>query len=301
MIDHLRTMAIFQTVVEAGSFRAAAKRLDLSPSVVSHHITQLEAHLGTALLYRSTRKISLTDDGAELFSASQKMAAAAQAGLDAVHRSSDQPTGRLRVAVSGAVFENPPYIDHLIAFTKRYPKVDVAISFSDQKVDLIGSTYDAAIRIGWLEDSQYMARKLCTIERVLVAAPAYLAGKAMPKVLDDLADWDWIKLTQVPVTKQLINTAGEVPVLTTTVAVEVDSVAALCQMALNGLGIAAVPRFLVKSDLQDGRLIALSPAWNLLAPAAYVVWPNNASRDSLTIRFVQFLVERMAPKKAGRA
>ncbi len=292
-------MAIFQTVVEAGSFRAAAKLLNLSPSVVSHHVSQLETHIGTALLYRSTRKISLTDDGAELFAASRKMAAAAQAGLDAIHRRSDQPTGRLRVAVAGAVFENPPYVDHLIAFTKRYPKVDLTISFSDQKIELIGSEYDAAVRIGWLEDSQYLARKLCTIERVLVAAPGYLAGKAMPKAISDLAEWDWIKLTQLPVTKQLVNSNQEVPDFSPSIAVEVDSVSALCQMAMNGIGIAAVPRCLVTSALQTGRLIALSPNWELMAPGAYAVWPNNVSRESLTNRFVQFLADQMSDKNAS--
>lgn len=294
MIDQLRTMAIFRMVVEAGTFRAAAKALNLSPSVVSHHVSQLEDHLGTALLYRSTRKISLTDDGAELFEASRKMIEAAEAGLDAIQKRSDQPAGRLRLAVTGAVFENPPYIDHLIAFAKQYPKVDLSISFSDQKIELIGSSFDAAIRIGWLEDTQYKARKLCEIERAMVTAPAYLAGKAMPKSLHELATWDWIELAQIPIAKQLINKKGEIPSINPGTSMEVDSVAALCQMAINGMGVACVPRFLVKSELHDGLLIALSPNWDLMAPGAYVVWPNNASDDSLTLRFVHFLAERMS-------
>ncbi len=293
MIDQLRPMAIFCSVVDAGSFRAAAQRLNLSPSVVSHHISQLEQHLGTALLYRSTRKISLTDDGAELFSASQNMIEAANAGLQAIHKRSDQPSGRLRVAVAGAVFENPPYIDHLITFAKQFPKVDLAVSFSDQKIELIGSTFDAAIRIGWLQDSQYKARKLCEIERVLVAAPGYLAGKAMPKELSDLEAWDWIKLSQFSIARQLISKTGEMPKVQPDVAIEVDSIAALCEMAKSGIGIAAVPRFLVRNELQDGSLIALSPKWELMAPSAYVVWPNNVSQDSLTLRFVHFLAERL--------
>lgn len=296
MIDQLRTMAIFRQVVCDGSFRAAAKALDLSPSVVSHHVSQLEKQVGTALLYRSTRKISLTDDGAELFAASQKMVEAAEHGLEAIHRRSDQPAGRLKITVGGTVFENPPYIDHLIAFAKRFPKVDLAISFSDQKIELIGSAFDAAIRVGWLENSQYKARKLCEIDRVLIAAPAYVAGKALPMTIDDLAEWDWIRLTQVPVNRQLINQAGEMPSIQPNIAIEVDSVAALCQMAKAGIGIASVPRFLVKSELNDGRLIALSPDWDLLSPGAYVVWPNNVSSESLTLRFVRFLAERMAAR-----
>ncbi|MCP5082619.1 MAG: LysR family transcriptional regulator [Alphaproteobacteria bacterium] len=294
MIDHLRTMAIFRTVVEAGSFRSAAKMLGLSPSVVSHHVSQLEQHLQTALLYRSTRKISLTEDGAELFAASQKMIEAANAGLEAIQRRSDQPSGRLRVAAAGAVFESPPYIDHLIAFSKRYTQVDLTISFSDQKIELIGSTFDVALRIGFLEDSQYKARKLCELERVIIASPDYLAGRAMPKTLEDLASWDWIKLSQFPVARQMASRSGEVPAFDPKVSIEVDSVAALHQMVARGLGLAAVPRFLVKDQLQTGELIALTPNWDLMAPGVFAVWPNNVSADSLTLRFVHFLADRLS-------
>jgi DNA-binding transcriptional LysR family regulator len=105
MENQLKAMAVFRKVVETGTFRAAAKALNLSPSVISHHVTQLETSLGTALLYRSTRKISLTNDGHRLFDASTKMIEAAQAGLDAIRSRAELPTGRLKVAVTGAVFE----------------------------------------------------------------------------------------------------------------------------------------------------------------------------------------------------
>lgn len=298
MIDHLRAMAIFAKVAEMGSFRAAAKALKLSPSVISHHISQLEERLDTALLYRSTRKISLTDAGTQLFEASENMLDAAQTGLNAIQKQTDQPTGRLSLAVTGAVFENPPFVDHLAGFAKRYPKIAFSISFSDQKKDLIGSSFDAAIRVGWLEDSQYKSRKLCEIERVLVTAPAYLADKPMPKLIHDLEAWDWVKLAQVPINRQLTNTAGDTPQFAPHIAIEVDSVAALVQMALNAMGVASVPRSTVNDYLLDGRLIALSPDWDLMAPGAYLVWPNNAANESLTRRFVDFMVDAMST--AGR-
>ena len=147
--------------------------------------------------------MSLTDDGTELFAASRKMIEAAEAGLEAITKRSDQLAGRLKIAVAGAVFENQPYIDHLVAFAKQYPKIDLEFSFSDQKIELIGSTFDAAIRIGWLENSQYKARKICEIERVLVVAPGYLAGRASPGKLSDLESWDWIKLSQIPLTRAI--------------------------------------------------------------------------------------------------
>ena len=98
MIDKLRTMAIFQAVAELGSFRQAAKKLALSPSVISHHVSQLEAQIGMPLLYRSTRRMSLTDAGVDLLAASQKMTAAAQEGLASIQRRTTQPVGKLTIA-----------------------------------------------------------------------------------------------------------------------------------------------------------------------------------------------------------
>jgi len=293
MEDQLKAMAVFRKVVEAGTFRAAAESLGLSPSVISHHVTQLETSLGTALLYRSTRKISLTSDGHRLFDASTKMVEAAQAGLDAIRGNAEQPAGRLKIAVTGAVFESPPYIDHIVAFAKAHPKVDLSVSFSDQKVELIGSAFDAAVRIGWLEDSRYKTRKLCDIRRALVGSPDYLADKKLPRRVEELEALEWIKLAQLPVAKQLINTSGEVPSLRPKVAIEVDSVAALRRMALSGLGVAAIPRFLVAPDIMDGRLVELKPRWDLMSPGAYAVWPSNVSEGSLTMRFVNFLAKQM--------
>ena len=206
-------MAVFWKVAETGSFRGAAKALDLSPSVVSHHVSSLETHLGTALLYRSTRKLSLTVDGTELFAASGNMVAAAQAGLDAISKRADQPSGRLRVAAAGAVFESSPNFEHLIAFAKEFPKVDLSISFSDQKIELIGSVFDVALRVGWMEDSQYKSRKLAELSHVIVASSDYLATKAVPKQIHDLSDWAWIKLAMLPISKQLTNRAGEAPAI----------------------------------------------------------------------------------------
>ena len=296
MLDHFRAMAVFRAVVEIGSFRGAAKALGLSPSVISHHITQLETNLGAALLYRSTRKLSLTGDGHRLFEASTKMVEAAQAGLDAIRGRAEQPSGRLKVAVTGAVFENPPYVDHIVAFAKAHPKVDLSVSFSDQKIELIGSVFDAAVRIGWLDDSRYKTRKLCEVGRALVASRDYLQDRKLPNKVEDLERFDWIKLAQFPVNKQLVNKTGDVPAIRPRIAIEVDSVAALRRMALAGMGVAAIPRFLVAPDIIDGRLTELKPRWDLMSVGAYAVWPNNVSGTSLTIRFVNFLAKQLSAK-----
>lgn len=297
MIDHLRAIAIFHEVVKSGSFRAAAKALKLSPSVVSHHVSQLEQRLGTALLYRSTRKISLTENGAVLFEAAQKIMAAATSGIGSIQHQTDLPSGRLRVAVSGNLFERPPFSDHLTDFAKHYPAIKLSLSFSDQRVDLIGSDFDVALRTGWLENSQYKARKLADLEHALVASKGYLFGKPLPKTIDDLSEMDWIGFRQFPINKQLTNTKGEMPRINPEVSIEVDGVVAMCQMAKSGLGLAAVPKVVIQDDLDRGDLIALNPNWPLKPISLYAVWPNNVSEESLTLLFVRFLADRMASGK----
>lgn len=179
MLDQLRAMAIFTKVVDLGSFRAAGAALSLSPSVVSHHVSELEAHLDCALLYRSTRRMSLTDKGAQLYSASTEMVRAADTGLSLLAAESEQPTGRLSVAVPATVFQADVALDCIAGFVKQYPKVALNLIYSDRNVDLVGSEFDVAVRIGLhLDDSRYKARQLGELERSLVVAPAALQGKA---------------------------------------------------------------------------------------------------------------------------
>lgn len=295
MLEQLRAIAVFQKVAETGSFRGAAKALGLSPSVVSHHVSSLEAYLGAALLYRTTRKSSLTEAGERLLEAASAMTAAAETGLAQARADADRPTGRLRVAAAGAVFESPPNFAHLAAFAKEHPLVDLSVSFSDQKIDLLGSAFDVALRVGKVDDSQYKQRKLATLSRVFVAAPDYVALRPLPQTIDDLESWDWIKLAQFPIGRQLAGIEGPaVGDFAPPIALEVDTVAALAAGARAGLGVAAVPRTVVSADLRAGRLIALSPDWELAPVNLYAVWPDNVAEDGLPRRFVRFMAKRMA-------
>lgn len=295
MIDHLRAMAIFSKVVEVGSFRAAGKALGLSPSVVSHHVSELEAHLDCALLYRSTRRMSLTDEGAQLHAASSEMIRAAETGLSALSARADQPSGRLKVTVPATVFETDRCLDGITAFLRQHPKVNLSLGFSDQKIELIGSQIDVAVRVGVrLEDSRYKARKLCELERTLVVAPTYLRGRKPPKSITELAALDWIKLSQFSPAKQMVSRSGDTPDFDPHVAIEVDSVGALRGYALKGLGVAAIPNMLVASNLDAGELISLDVGWHLMAPGMHAIWPGNAPTGGLAKRFVNHLTDWFA-------
>lgn len=152
MIDELRQIFIFAKTVDHGSFRAAAKALRLSPSVVSHHVGQLEQSLGTALLYRSTRKLSLTPDGERLLSAAHTMIEAVEAGVQDIANQTRHVSGILRLTVP-AVLGQSDLTDQFARFAVAYPQVRIDIDYSDSRRDIIGDGYDVAIRIGDLEDS----------------------------------------------------------------------------------------------------------------------------------------------------
>ncbi|AZZ92041.1 LysR family transcriptional regulator [Hahella sp. KA22] len=291
MIDDLRALAVFAKTVEAGSFRAAASALSLSPSVVSHHISGLETRLGVALLYRSTRRLSLTSEGERLFDHAKTMLAAAEAGLNAIAEQAAEPTGRLSITAP-AVLARGPFTEDVAAFALAYPRVSLCINYSDIRQDLIRDGIDLAIRIGAMPDSALKSKKLFDLTRRLVASPHYLQSRATPSKPEDLLDWEWIGLKMRPNHKLLYNAAGECHRIDYSPRITVDSIDAVCQLAAAGLGLATPPAFLVEEDLRVGRLCDPLPGWNVDALGVYALWPPNAARESLTYRFIQFLQER---------
>ena len=300
MIDQIRQIAVFAKTVEAGSFRGAAKLLNLSPSVVSHHVAQLEQVFGTALLYRSTRRLSLTPDGERLMQSAKVMIAAVEDGLNALSARVAQPSGNLRVTLP-AVFANSSIVDHIGAFTKEYPEIALSLSFSDLVQDVIGDGFDVAIRVGWLTNSRLVAKRLFDLERVVVATPAYLATRPAPRTPSDLADWDWFRLSQVDYDHVFQGKTGKHVKVRLNPRHGVDDAFALYRLLKAGLGLAAAPRFLAEDDIAAGEIKVVLPDWRLEPPGVYAVWPPNAPREGLTARFVKFLDEQCRKREITSA
>jgi len=293
MLDQLRQIAIFAKTVDHGSFRAAARALDISPSVVSHHIAQLEAQLGTALLYRSTRRLSLTGDGERLLAEARIMIDAAEAGLQAVADHAAQPSGTLTVTAP-AVLAHSNFVDQVAAFTKTYPRVRLDLDFSDLRRELIADGIDVAIRMGTLRDSALLARKLQDVERKLVAARTYMKGRPAPAAPDDVAAWDWVELAQAP-RRPEFRKPGAPPVrIDPEIRINVNDAHALYRLARAGAGLAILPDFLVEADLASGDMIHVLADWSVAPVGVYAVWPPNAPKGGLTARFVESLAGRTA-------
>ncbi len=288
MIDRLRQLAIFAKAAETGSFRGAAKVLDLSASVVSHHISKLESELGVALLYRTTRKLSLTRDGETLLRSAQEMVAAAERGLDDISAGSLEPAGRLKLTAP-AVMAHSALIDRIAAFSEAHPRVDLEVGFSDVRRDIIAEGIDLAVRMGWLKDSSLKAKKVATEERVLLAAPSYLEGRERPEAPGDLEGWQFLYLGGVGRQFAFKNKSGERTMHSATSRIVVDDAMALYRLVRAGAGLGALPVYLAADDLAAGKVVHVLPDWQLSPLGIYAVWPSNTLRDSLTSRFVNYL------------
>lgn len=293
MIDELRALGIFAKTVEYGSFRAAAKALKLSPSVVSYHISELEHRLGATLLYRSTRQLSLTKEGENLYAAAKTMIEAAEKGLMNITHRSKEPSGSIKITMP-AVLTRSLLIKEIARFADAFPKVSIEAIFSDIPQNLIREGIDLAIRIGELKDSSLKAKKLFDMKRTLVVAPSYLANRKPPETPQELMDWDWIGLRMRPNHKVLIDKKGKIFQIHFQPKITVDSVDAVCQFAIAGLGLATPPSFLVEQNISMGELVGLLPDWNIDSLPIYAVWPSNASKESLTFRLMEFLESRIS-------
>lgn len=291
MLDHLRQVAIFAKTVDHGSFRAAAQALRLSPSVVSHHITQLENHLGVALLYRSTRRLSLTRDGERLIGSARAMLEAAETGLQAVSDQSAQPSGELQITIPAALAQSH-VVDRIAQFTATYPAVRLTLDFSDLRRAVIADGIDVALRMGWLEDSSLKARKLFDVQRYLIAAQSYVDQRPKPESPNDLQDWDWLTLAQVGLTTEF-RTSGQ-PVITQkpNPRLSVNDAHALYHLARSGAGLALVPEYLTREDIAAGLVRRVLPDWNVASVGVYAVWPPNAPKEGLSALFINFLAKK---------
>ena len=192
MIDELRGIAIFVETIKSGPFKGAAEKLGLSPSVVSYHISQLEARLGNALIYRSTRKLSLTSEGATLLRYGEKILAEAILGKNLASSSCAVPSGVLKVSVPSALTRGP-IADKIMAFSQSHPKISLWIDYTDERLDIIAEAYDLAIRVGDLPHSMLKMKQLGVLDRIAVCSPHYYKKQPEPTHLEDLAGWNWIK------------------------------------------------------------------------------------------------------------
>lgn len=299
-MDRLQEMASFVAVVEAGSFVRAAEGLGLSKAAVSRHVADLEQRLGTRLLHRTTRRLSLTDEGHRFHArAREVLAALDEAEAEAMARSSEA-TGTLRInaPLSFGVLHLAPLWG---AFLGSNPQVALEVTLSDRTVDLVEEGFDLAVRIARQPAPQLVARRLATTRVVLCAAPDYLQRRGTPRQPAELADHDVVGYSYWSGGDEwsFHGPGGEATVRTRP-RLSSNNGDTCRQLALQGQGIVLQPDFIVGDDLAAGRLVELMPGYRA---AEFGIWAVYASRKHLPAkvrRMVDFLVEAFAQPRWTR-
>jgi len=290
MIDDYRSLAVFVAIADTGSLSAAGRRLRLSTSVISHHLSRLEERQGVTLFFRSTRSMSLTPEGQIALDPARRMVTAGEEALDAIHAGNDEPVGTLRIAMP-AFGEQGRLHEALWNFAKLHPMVAISLHCSDTPTDLVKDGFDLAIRLGTLRNSSLKSRRIADFNRRLVASPDYLAGRAAIKSPDDLAGNDFIAVTQIPSLMTLEREGVSIQFEPTAVRVEVNTVTAAKAAVLAGLGIWHIPLGEIEHDLAQGRLVAVLPDWNLPELGIYAVWPDIGPQKVLTRRLIDHFLK----------
>ncbi|MEL6666839.1 MAG: LysR family transcriptional regulator [Pseudomonadota bacterium] len=288
MIEHLKSLAIFATVVDAGSFRGAATRLGVSPSVVSEHISQLERELGIALLYRSTRALSLTEQGEALYPKAQSMLGYARDGLETFSKTGREKTTRSRIALP-ATMNGHPLVQRTAAFVGEHPGVLVQLFSSDRQADLQREGYDLAIRMGYFKDSDLKTRRIGNEPRILVASPRYLETRSEIRDPADLVEHDFVSFSLVPDSVELSRPNRKKIEIWGRTVVSADSAETVRALALTGLGLAALPYEALRADIDAGRLQRVLPDWDEKVLPISLTWPKNATLNALTRELVDYL------------
>ncbi len=253
-------------------------------------MSELETYLGVTLLYRTTRRIALTNEGRMFYVRVTEMLRSAETGLNELNALSLEPVGALRVSMP-AFMSSSALATAMAEFTRRHPQVALSLTFTDARTDLLEDGFDVNIRVGWLDDSSMMSRKLGESDRALVAGTGYAATRPRPTHPSDMEDWDWLRYRHRSEYTTLYGPDGGSEKVLGQARLEVDSVDALYHFTLQNLGATVLPEHLAARGEAEGKLTRLLPGWRLLPLGYFAVWPDTSRRESLTLLFVRFISE----------
>jgi DNA-binding transcriptional LysR family regulator len=290
----LADMMLFLAVVEQKSFTAAAKQFGITKSVVSKRITRLEKALGVQLLFRSTRKLSLSDVGETLFQRCQKIKEDLHEVEQVIKATHAEPQGRLRVATP-ASFARLHLVSAVADFMRQYSQVEVEILHGGAYEDLVEHGTDCAIRIGHLPDSSLLAKRLTVRKMRVCAAPAYLEKHGVPKTPDDLVQHNCLTHKNSPTGNEWHFLCGRKQQrVQVTGNFSAGSSQVLEKAAVDGIGIVMLPGYMMTKDIQSGNLQRLLEDYCQDEIGIYAVF-NQSKHIAPKLRaFIDFLYQRFA-------
>ena len=293
---HLGELMTFMAIVEKGSFVAGGRATGVTRSAASKSLGRLEDRLGVRLMHRTTRALSLTDEGRVFYERAIAVVAALNDAHESVAASAGTPRGVLRLTVPDT-FGRRVILPMLKRFLAEWPEVQAEVSFSDRPSDIVEEGFDLALRIDYAApDTQLVSRVIARYERVLVAAPSYLSARGIPEHIDDLADHDalfFVSLRQRQGWR--LDLGNGVPVkVQVSGRLRVDSGEALREAAVNGWGIALMPVFLVADELETGGLQRVLPQVVGKSVEVAAIYPSKRLLEPRVRRFIDFIAESLS-------
>lgn len=292
-LDEIET---FVAIVEAGSLSGAARSGGIALSAVSRRLKDLEQRVGTTLLLRSTRSLSLTDQGREYFLRCRQVLSDLEEAETQLRDTAGQLTGNIRVAAP-VTFSTLHLAPLFSRFMERHPQVSLDIDLSDRQVDLIEEGFDLAVRIGRLKDSTLVARRLTPIRHVPTAAPALLDRLGVPERPEDMADFPVLRYSSTRVAGRwdFMRPDGTGGSVVLSGRMRCNNGDLLVNAAVHGLGLCLEPTFMTGPLVQDGRLIPLFADHIWSDNAAYVVYAGGRQLPRRVRTLIDFLAEALSP------
>jgi len=300
-MDSLGSLNAFVRTAEARSFTAAGRQLGVSSSAVGKAVARMEQRLGVRLLHRNTRSITLTAEGALFLERCRRIFAEIEAAEFELSQTHEAPRGTLRVALPLVGMLMMPT---LVEFMRAYPEVTLDLDFSDRVVDVIEEGFDAVVRFADVGDSRLMSRALGTYRRRLVAAPAYLKAKGVPRTPEDLKAHACLR-HMFPTSRKFerwplrLEHAGIESALPKTAVA--STLEPLIYMAEQGVGIAYLPDFAIARQLREGLLVTVLDDCTDRSGPLRVLWPSSRQLAPKLRAFVDFLAANLVPSVEGEA
>lgn len=294
-MERLDCDRMFIAVMETGSFTAAAQRLSTSHGQASKLIARLERELAASLFRRSTRALKPTEVALAYYDRICPLIEEYDALNDDVLNSTKTPAGLLKISAP-VTFGSTQLTPHLMAFARRYPDIELDVNFADRLVNVVTEGFDLALRIGKLADSNLIARKLCDIRIVMVAAPTYLQQKGAPTHWHQLAEHDCILDTNFrdPFLWTFLDEQRQLHTQTIHGRMKFSNAEVCLHAALEGLGIARLPAFVVGQALKNGTLVQVLAQYEAPAHGLYAIYPPAKYLAKRSRAFIDFLAESFA-------
>lgn len=294
-MDRFQAISAFVKVVETGSFARAADRLGLSVSAVSRNVAELEAHVDARLLNRTTRRLSLTESGRAFHERCVQLLADLEEAEQSANAGTVTPRGTLRLTASNT-FGARHLAPVIAAFVRQYPDMRFDVQLSDRAVDLVDEGFDIAVRIGEIGSQNLVGRKVGATRLICCASPAYIERMGEPRKPEDLTAHVCLTYEYMPYRNvwRFRDKQGKEHAVRIAGPIHANSGRFLEALAMEGIGIAFEPDFVVEPDVRAGRLVPILRGYEAMPTSIYVVYPSRRHLSAKVRVFTDFVAQKFA-------